>query len=106
MRKDFTAAEKLKLLELMIEQTRAARNPEHESHTAHLILRALARDVRASMTEQRAESLRVLSEHVDRARRSRARLGYLDVTVQQAIAAALLAHWPAVEQAFRAGAKS
>jgi hypothetical protein len=104
MRNDFTAGDKLALLERMIEDTRAARNPGHESHHAHMILRSLARDVRAATVEQRAESFRVISEHIDRAHRSRARIGYLDVTVQQAIAEAVLAHWPSVEQAFRRAA--
>lgn len=100
MERTFTPEEKLAVVERMIEAHRWARSaPGTKEQETWLALRAIASDVRATLPTAPGRTLQALSFQVDSARRSRARIGYLDVSHQQAVAEALLAHWLVVRRA-------
>ena len=93
--KPFTDEQKIEALERAIIGERQATGVRNE------VLAAVAADLRAATAERVSGTLRSLQFQVDSARRSKARLGYMDVGHQQAMAEALLAHWPAVRAALK-----
>ena len=102
MRAEFSPEAKLEVIEHLIETTRLARsNPELAEHHIHLVLKALARDLRAALPGAAGATLSTLEFAVNAARRSQAQLGFLEVGHQQAIATRVLAHWPVIRLALQ-----
>jgi len=99
----FSLDEKLEAVEAAIVDLRAAARAGGPRRT-YDALRAVAIDLRAARSATGADGghiFQVLKGQIERARRSKARLGYLEDGHRLALAEALLAHWPAIAEAFR-----
>lgn len=96
-----TSAEKLALIEDMIERFRWARSaPSAPEHGVWLKLKAIASDMRAVLGD--ANPVRLALEHqINAAARHKARIGFITIGQHQAIAEALMAHWSVVDIALR-----
>lgn len=96
----YSDQEKLETLERVLDQSRyheATR--ELFSREDRLILKAICADIKARDPAIGNRVLDAISFQVNSAALAKARLGYLDVGHHQALAEALLAHWPAVRVA-------
>lgn len=92
--------DKLAAVERLIEDFRWARkDPAVPEHATYLALKAIATDLRAPKVEAKGRALQSLGFQVDAARAFKARIGYVEVGHMQAMAEALMAHWPAVKKA-------
>lgn len=98
MNDDIGAEEKILLVERLI-QDKARSTPGTPEHRRHEVLKSIAADLRTQLQKTNHVALQALSFQVTSARRQKARIGYLEVGHQQALAEAVLAHWPAVRQA-------
>ena len=95
-----TVAEKLAIVEDLIVVFRWARHhPDEPAHRSWLALKEIASDLRAPLPETKTRALHALGVQVDVARRFRERVGYIEVGHMQAMAEALMAHWPAISRA-------
>jgi hypothetical protein len=96
----YSAADKRKAVENLIEDLRWARNdpalPENWTLGA---LKALALDLRAAEEGASNRVLDALSFHVNAAMKAKAQLGYVGGGHYEAVANELLAHWPVVRRA-------
>lgn len=87
---------KIALLETLIERHRDQRgNPD----SGYWILKALAADARARTPASTSKALSALSFQVETLARQRMRIGYAEVGHMQAVAEAVMAHWPAIRRA-------
>jgi len=106
----FSLDDKLACVEAVIEGYRdAARRPTSDPSIKVLYetLKAIALDIRAARAatgQDGGHIFAVLKGQVERARRSKAQLGYLEIGHQQALANAMIAHWTVISEAFRAAA--
>lgn len=95
-----TPAEKLAIVEALIEAHRWARSdpavPEHRTWEA---LKAIAADLRADEPRVASKALETLDYRIDRARQQKARLGYYEIGHLQGIAEELIGRWPVVRKA-------
>jgi len=102
MSDDVMDAEKILVVERLVEALRLAgarANPGTPEHRDYLVLKAVAADLRAMLPETAHTALRSLQHQVNAAQRQKARLGFVEVGLQQGLAAAAVAHWPAVRMA-------
>ena len=96
----YSNADKLAAVESVIEMLRWARDDDTViEHDIWLKLKATAADLRARLDEAPGRTLDALAFQVNSALRAKARVGYIDVGHQQAIAEAFIAHWPVVSHA-------
>jgi len=92
--------EKIALLEQMIRENRPARNlpADNPDHRRLTVLKAIAADIRADLQETRKKVLEALTFQIVAARRQKGQIGYMEIGMQQAVAEATLAHWPAIRR--------
>lgn len=100
MKEEITVEEKIAVIETLIESVRWAR--PHETapeHRTWRVLRAIAADIRAERPEAPSAALDQLSFQVDVARRTKARIGYVEMGQHQAVSECLMAFWTVVRKA-------
>jgi hypothetical protein len=98
---NYTDAEKLEVIELLIEERRAARNSAFESRFREqwMILKAIAADIRGRQPSSVSRARDLLREAIDGAERSKLRdLGYENGKLRQ-IAELTIGLWPTLQQA-------
>jgi hypothetical protein len=102
----FSPTAKLAVLENIIVAMRYKPAVKLTSHDV-AIIKQIADDVRATIAEKQSQVTEALAFQVQSALKCKARLGYIDVGHQQAVANGLLAHWPVVRRALEmmAGAR-
>lgn len=108
MANQFTDAEKLDFVERLIVHWRKEARAQLRADGGKdwLILKSIAADLRAKSPDVKNRALFALGIQIENARAAKARLGYIEVGHMQAMAEALMAHWPAVKKALSRDAET
>lgn len=94
---------KIDLLDrLVIERRHARGNPESPNHVDYFTLKALAADARARLPTTAAIAIASVGHQIEAARKQKARIGFVEIGNQQAVAEAVIAHWPVIRRALAA----
>ena len=95
----FTVADKLRTVELLIEDFRWARNDDAlPEHLTYRVLKAIASDLRGRMNGSAEDARREIGLRIAGAIRSKTALGY-ERGMMLGVAEELIGRWPVIEQA-------
>lgn len=95
----YTRAEKLEVVEHLIESHRWARYDDGvPEHGTWLILKSIASDIRANMSGAPNRTLQALAFQVNVALKAKSRIGYLELDHMQAVTECVIAHWAILQR--------